>query len=125
MPRSDAFKQGQKNRPKLDPYSTVAKVGIVEEPEENALEAEAVVENVAQTPPPPQLRPEPLPVWLQHFKKIPVDQIRPSVYQKRLPEARKRNQEKDVQLEMQMRASHERGHLHLDVAVMPDPDDAG
>lgn len=128
MPRSDAFKQGQKNRPKLDPYSAVAKVGVAEEPEENDLndlEAEAGVEDVVPMPPSPQPKPEPLPPWLQHFKKIPISQIRPGVYQKRLPEARKRNQEKDAQLEMQMRFSHERGHLHLDVAVMPDPDDSG
>jgi hypothetical protein len=71
--------------------------------------------------PPPLVASEPLPPWLKNFQMIPVDRIRPSIYQKRQPQAK--NLQKDAQLEAQMRESHEQGRLHLDVKVMPDRDD--
>lgn len=121
MPRSDAFKQGQKNRPKLDPYSTVAKVGIVAEPEENMPEAEPIAAEVVPTPPPPQPQSEPLPPWLQHFKMIPIDQIRPGRYQTRMLNVFDSVEYK--QLVDQLRFDYKREKLRLLVFVMPDPND--
>lgn len=75
--------------------------------------------SLTATVPPPEA--EPLPPWLEHFQVIPISQIRPGAYQKRRPEAR--DPQKDALLETSMRMRHEQGILHLDIQVMPDPDD--
>lgn len=130
MPRSQTFKKGQQDkpgllskpeRPRVDAYGSVKKEAIGSD-EEDELEGSVAV--AVEVLPPPHLEPEPLPPWLQHFKRIPITQIHVGDYQKRLsseqiPERIK----KDAQLEAQMRESHERGLLQLDVHVMQDPDD--
>lgn len=129
MPRGDAFKKGQGEKKSLntrperspvDAYGSVKKEMETDADLESGDGVAVAEKEIAPSPAPLQ---EPLPPWLQHFKKIPITQIRPGDYQKRLSSDLIRERvQKDAQLEAQMRESIDRGLFQLDVHVMQDPD---
>ena len=110
----DRFRQAAGGA-KLDPVGEVLTFGYVGQRNENTVMEEA---------PPlvsPLPEPAPLPPSLEHLQMVPVSQIRPGRYQKRLKEAE--NSEVLAQLEAQMGADYERGALRLFLFVMKDRDD--
>jgi hypothetical protein len=126
QPKNNAFKTNQATRKRLDPYKRVAESQSGDEDlgeekqqsEESVAVAELPIQPV-QLPPAPA--PEPLPDYLKHFQLIPISQIRPGPYQKRQQEYR--DPAKDANLKASMERSHALGLLHLDLQVMPNPDD--
>lgn len=107
MPRSDVYKRGQADRPKLDPYSTVSK--------QDETQVESGEEKDQQEAPTTQTDP-----FLGDFKIIPLDRIRPGEFQSRLV----KDPIKDENLRKRIKKDLDRyGRLRHVFRVVIDPDD--